>query len=449
MNRKQQLLCSYLVPIQAVVLTFFIITCISRTASAKENTAYSSERISTLLNMNDHIRYMDVNKGCFRPDVPITRGEMAKMFYALLMDKPAVSDEIFSDVKGTDYYLEANAMGAIGVMRGIDGQFKVLNSVTRAEFASTLRRLFPKEPESATNRTFSDVPENYWGKAAIAFSTERGWLSGYPDGSFHPDQPITRAEAVAVMNKVLGRSADRNAAENGKNIRILLDVPQNHWAFYQILEATIRHEYTKDKQGNEHWVTWDIESSGLPSGLFFFKGELYYIYENGLIARSIDLNGRYFDQNGHYTTKDTELDRFLTQVISKVTDSGMTMWEKRRALFLHIRDSYAYLQRPPVAKNETGWENRYALRFFREGLGNCYSYAAAYGLLLRKIGYDVEFIVGEVSYSSTNLKFLAHGWVEIQTSEGIRIDDPESEMYHRDKNFCNFSYKTQPAIYRK
>ena len=433
--------------IQFIMLTFLLV-CMTYTVYAQE-LPVNDFAPATLLNTKDHIRYMDIKDGCFMPDAPLSRGEAATMFYTLLTDKPAVPEEIFSDVKGTDYYLEANAMGTIGIMRGIDGQlFKAMDSVTRAEFASTLRRFFPNEPESAANSTFSDVPKDYWGIAAIAFSTERGWLSGYPDGSFHPDQPITRAEAAAVMNKVLGRYADKDAVTNGENIRILLDVPQSHWAFYQIEEATIGHKYKKTTENSEQWTSWDMESIGISPGLYLFEGELYYINDNKQIVRSADIGVRHFDQNGRYTTLEPELDRILTQIILKNTDKKAPMWEKRRALYIHIRDSYIYFQRPSLSKDQKDWENSYALKFFKESRGNCHSFAAAYGLLLRKIGYDVEFIIGEVTYY-TNRDYSPHGWVEIHTSEGIRIDDPEFERAHRNSNFYNFTYAAAPAFYRK
>ena len=433
--------------IQAFMLTFFILTWTSGAAAAQETTGSVPTPV-TQLNMKDHIRYMDVNNGCFRPDDPLTRGEAARVFFLLLVDKPAEPEEIFSDVKDSEYYLEVNALGTIRIIAGNNGLFRPNDSLTRAEFAAILQRFFPTEPIPAAARKFNDVPEGFWGAAPIAFAAEKGWITGYPDGSFLPNKPITRAEAAVVMNKVLGRSPDIDAAVSGENIRIVLDSPQSHWAFSHIIEATINHEYSKNQQGAERWTSWDAETTGLSPGPHYFKGELYYINEAGQIVRSVDINNWRFDRDGRYTTGDSDLDRLLTNVLLKETDDDMLVWEKRRALFLHMRDSYSYLSRPLVDKDDPSWVNRYALRFFREGLGNCYSYAAAYGLLLRKIGYDVEFIVGEITYSSS-MPFSAHGWVEINTSEGIRIDDPEFEMIHRERDFYDFSYETQPASYKK
>ena len=431
--------------IQSTTLTFLILTCMCYNVFALE--AGSGSDAITQLNMRDHMRYMDVNGGRFRPDEPLKRGEVARMLYVLLTDKPAEPEDLFTDVAETDYKLEANALGTLRIMVGNNGQFRPHDSLTRAEFAATLTRFFPK-PASSAAHTFHDVPADHWGGADIASAAEKGWLTGYPDGSFKPDKPITRAEAAVVMNKVLGRSADQETAVNGEDIRILLDTPQSHWAFFHVLEATIGHEYTKNPQGAEQWASWEAESSGLSPGLHFFEGELYCVNDVGRIVRSTEIGGRHYDKDGRYTTREPALDSYLTTVILKNTNDGMSLEEKRRALFIHIRDSYSYLQRPLVAKDEKGWEIRYALRFFREGLGNCYSYAAAYGMLLRKIGWDVEFIVGEITYT-TSLPFEAHGWVEIQTGEGIRIDDPEFEMFLKDRNFYNFTYETQPAFYRK
>ena len=430
-----------------VIMLALFLAGISRAANAEELKATISAP-SALLNTQDHISYMDIKDGCFRPDDPLTRGEAAKMFYALLKDKPAAPGELFPDVKDTEYNLEANSVCAVDIMRGYNGKFSPLDFVSRAELVSELRRCFPNEPDAASNTTFNDVPEDYWGKDAIAFAIKRGWLSADSDGNLHPEQPITRAEAVSIINKALGRSADQDAVTNGENIRILLDVPQDYWAFFQIEEATIGHEFTKDSQGGEHWTSWTAESTGLPTGPYLFEGELYYINDNGQIVRSADIGVRHYDQNGRYTTLEPDLDRLLTQVILENTSSDMSLLEKRQALFKYIRDSYVYIQRPNPTKDDIGWETSYALRFFKEGRGNCYSFAAGYGELLRKIGYDVEFIVGEVTYH-TYWPYSPHGWVEIQTPDGIRIDDPEFERAHRNDDFFSFTYETAPAYYRK
>jgi hypothetical protein len=374
------------------------------------------------LNTNDHMAYLEITDGCFRPNDPLKREELIKMIESLLVIKTNETATLFLDLKESE--------------------------ITRAAFAATLRRLFPNEPTASDVSSFKDVPEDSPYRDAIAFATGKGWISGYPNGNFLPNQLITRAETAVVMNRVLGRTADKEAVQNGADIRILLDVPQSHWAFSPVLEATIAHTYEKNDQGGERWLSWNKETTGLSSGLHLYEGELYYINEAGQIVRSVTIGDRQFDQNGRYTTTNAELDRFLTQVIVKHTKKNAPIWEKRRALFVHMRDSYAYRKRPLVSKDDPDWVNRVGLKFFQDGVGNCYSFAAAYGLLLRKIGYDVDFIVGEVTYYRNRAK-SAHGWVEITTDEGVHIDDPEFEMSHRNSNFYNFTYETAPAFYRK
>ena len=402
----------------------------------------------SLLNVEEHASYLDSSGGKFRPGDSLTRGEVARMFYSLLTEK-GESDEIFIDLWGSDCYIEANLLASLGILNGYEGgYFYPDNLITRAEFAAIFCRFFPDEEKIEVVIPFNDISEDFWGREAVALVSEKGLITGYPDGSFGPEKNVSRAETAVIMNRFLNRNGDEGTIGYEVNIRIFLDVAKDHWAFYDIMEATIGHEFIRNGE-TEFWTNWNSEATGLSEGLYVHDSELFYVDDIGQLVRSVDVGARRFDWDGKYTTWDEELDAHLTRIIKEVTVDDMEISDKRRAIFEYIRDNYSYLKKPLVTPGTIGWQRDYALAFFNEGEGNCFSFAAGYGLLLRKIGCDVNFIVG-----TTGTNNAPHGWVEIIVNGETYIDDPELEMSYRKKgnfkiNLYNFTYKTKPWPYRK
>ena len=134
-----------------------------------------------------------------------------------------------------------------------DGTFKPNKSITRAEFA-VIASKYIKDPK-ATDETFSDVPMNHWAKDAIVKVKAEGLISGYPDGTFKPDAPITRAEAVSIVNRMFDRVADGEfVREHRFEIKSFKDLVENHWAYYKIFEATNGHDFVRDSNKiDEEW----------------------------------------------------------------------------------------------------------------------------------------------------------------------------------------------------
>lgn len=95
---------------------------------------------------------------------------------------------------------------------------------------------------------FPDVPAGYWAAREIAFAASQGWISGGSDGTFQPGRNVTRAEAVKILN----RAVDRQAAER-ETVFPFTDVARDHWAYHEILEASVTHDYEKNSQG-EVWL---------------------------------------------------------------------------------------------------------------------------------------------------------------------------------------------------
>ena len=193
--------------------------------------------------------------GTVRPDGKITRAEVSAIF-ARLTQKNTLAQFVaqYSDVKINDWFTDSiMKLSSKGILTGYpDGTFKPNRSITRAEFANIVSK-YIKNPKSA-NETFTDVPMNHWAKNAIAMVKAEGWITGYPDGTFRPDAPITRAEAVSIVNRMFDRAADTNfVSVHDYEIKSYTDLNGGHWAYYEIMEATQTHNYEKLGVRVERW----------------------------------------------------------------------------------------------------------------------------------------------------------------------------------------------------
>lgn len=208
------------------------------------------------LNRTDHFAFLvGYTDGTFGPERNMTRAEVTTMFARLLTEQIEADktySNTFSDVpKG---YWAANYIGYMqqfGIITGYsDGSFRPDAPVTRAEFAAIASR-FEKLTEGS--KSFADVPDTYWAVRYINFAATRGWVTGYSDGTFKPENPITRAEVAAVTCRLLERSADQNYIRSHLNeLRTFSDITESHWAYWYAMEAANGHDYTKSG-GSENW----------------------------------------------------------------------------------------------------------------------------------------------------------------------------------------------------
>lgn len=208
------------------------------------------------LNRTDHFAFLvGYTDGTFGPERNMTRAEVTTMFARLLTEQIEADktySNTFSDVpKG---YWAANYIGYMqqfGIITGYsDGNFRPDAPVTRAEFAAIASR-FEKLTEGS--KSFADVPDTYWAARYINFAATRGWVTGYSDGTFKPENPITRAEVAAVTCRLLERSADQNYIRSHLNeLRTFSDMTESHWAYWYAMEAANGHDYTKSG-GSENW----------------------------------------------------------------------------------------------------------------------------------------------------------------------------------------------------
>ena len=101
---------------------------------------------------------------------------------------------------------------------------------------------------------FSDVSENDWFYSQVVGSIQYGWITGYSDGTFRPNDTVTRAQATTIVNRMLGRSADESYVDrHAQELKQFSDVTDEYWAYYQIVEATNAHNYEKNS-GGEDWT---------------------------------------------------------------------------------------------------------------------------------------------------------------------------------------------------
>ena len=210
--------------------------------------------VSSMLNTREHIAYMvGYETGNFGPANNITRAEVAQAFYRLLLDQSHSQSPSFPDVAADAWYHEAVVtLAAKGIITGYeDGTFRPEQPITRSEFAAIAARFARASTDKAL--TFPDVPADAWYRGAVQTAVSYGWINGYEDGTFRPEQPIGRAETAAIINRMLARIADRSAVDDGAGTRFP-DVPASHWAFYDVVEASTEHDYTRDSNtAEESW----------------------------------------------------------------------------------------------------------------------------------------------------------------------------------------------------
>ena len=206
--------------------------------------------VAKWLETENHIAYMSgVGAGRFEPNANMTRAQVAQMFYNLLLDQRIAVTASFSDVPAGKWYTEAvNALASLGIIQGSNGKFRPNDPITRAEFVAIAMRFADTVRGASAN--FTDVSTSAWYYDSIASAVSYGWIGGYSDGSFRPTKPITRAEVVTIVNRMLDRSFDSSVSIGF--VTNFSDVPVTHWAFGAISEATTSHDHTFNS-GVESW----------------------------------------------------------------------------------------------------------------------------------------------------------------------------------------------------
>ena len=215
--------------------------------------------VPTGLNGKDHYAYVvGYPDGMVYPQKNITRAEVATIFFRLLEDETREANMTksngYNDMKdGAWYTCAVSTLSKMGIIKGYeDGSFKPDASISRAEFAAIAARFDPDGDK--TPATFSDV-SSHWAKDEISIAANHGWIKGYEDGSFKPDQKITRAETMTLVNRVLKRLPETKD-DLHKDMKTWPDNQnESAWFYLAVQEATNSH-YQKLKKDGIH-ETWE------------------------------------------------------------------------------------------------------------------------------------------------------------------------------------------------
>ena len=441
-----------------------------------------------------HRNYMAAPDGFFRPDEPLRRVDCAQLLYNLTQDAPRSAEPVqYDDVLPEYWYYEAvSAMG--GYLPQEEGQTS----------------FFPGEPVlpdafltallAALGQTEASAPPEFL-QAAQALVSD-GAQENEPEAA--EPVPLTRAQAAVLVNRALGRKPDAAAISSVRR-SLLLDVPETRDDYADLVEAVLPHDYYLDgTDEQEHYRADALDAISFAPGVHLSGTSGFFVEADGCVARGtgfLDEQGRryyrcdgtgriladyaphyleghavfiradgilrrngafgeyLYDENGFYTTGNTELDIKLDDFIAACTTEDMTQEECLHACYEAVR-ALRYLGRNPAYGPEVKTipydkQLEFADKILSTGKGDCYNFAAVFCLLARKLGYLASPIVGECGYS-WNWYPIAHGWVEIELDGESFLFDPQIENYNLRAGISNethsawqVTYESAPARYLK
>ena len=213
------------------------------------------------LNTTDHYAYIvGYEDGTIRPQNNITRAEVSTIFFRLLTDNARArywsQTNDYTDVAADSWYNNAvSTLSNMGIINGYeDGTFKPNASITRAEFTAIATRFFDYEAEY--DGAFNDVSARAWYADYVQAAVDMGLVDGYPDGGFHPNSNITRAEAVTIVNRVLNRAPHEDHLLDEDEMNVWPDNVYGAWYYADMQEATNSHDYDWIRVSGERVEEW-------------------------------------------------------------------------------------------------------------------------------------------------------------------------------------------------
>lgn len=213
--------------------------------------------VPTGLNGDDHYAYIvGYPDSTVRPQNGITRAEVATIFFRLLTDETrnanSTKTNSYSDVAADAWYNHAvSTLSAMGIVKGDShGKFNPNAPITRAEFAAIAARFDDKADTTAVD--FSDIA-SHWAKDEISAAANNGWINGYTDGTFRPNNKITRAEAMTLVNRVLKRLPETAEDLHNDMIKWSDNSDTSAWYYLAVQEATNSHYYDLKENKHEKW----------------------------------------------------------------------------------------------------------------------------------------------------------------------------------------------------
>ena len=212
-----------------------------------------------VLNKEIHFNYViGYTDGTIRPNNDISRAEVATIFFRLLTDEARTqydkTTSSFSDIKDGAWCCRAIAtLTNMGIIKGYtDGSFQPNKSITRAELATIIARFAKLD---VNTKTFSDI-NGHWAQKNIELAAGNGWINGYEDGTFRPNNNITRAETFAMINRVLDRQTESvsDLLPTSEMNMWSDNLNENAWYYKDVQEATNYHKC--DRVGDSVYEKW-------------------------------------------------------------------------------------------------------------------------------------------------------------------------------------------------
>ena len=220
-----------------------------------------TEYVPKWLNTEDHFAYIvGYEDGEVKPNNNITRAEVATIFFRLLTDDARArywsQTNDYSDIAPESWYNNAvSTLSNMGIINGYeDGTFKPNAPITRAEFTAIATRFFDYTAEY--EGAFNDVSRSAWYADCVQAAVDMGLVDGYPDGGFHPNSNITRAEAVTIVNRVLNRAPHEDHLLDEDEMNVWPDNVYGAWYYADMQEATNSHDYDWIRVSGERVEEW-------------------------------------------------------------------------------------------------------------------------------------------------------------------------------------------------
>ena len=233
---------------------------ISSIKMTSDKTVYAGWKASTvpdMLNGDDHYAYVvGYSDGTVRPNANISRAETATIFFRLLnadiRDGNLTAENTFTDVVDGQWCNKSvSTMAKLGIVKGRTAEiFDPYAPITRAEFAVICARFDTKQTNG--NNNFSDI-SGHWAEAEIKRAAALGWIAGYPDGTFRPNDYITRAQAMTMINRVLCRMPQDEEDLLGSMV-VWPDNKPTDWHYLAVQEATNSHDFKRKGEVGEKWT---------------------------------------------------------------------------------------------------------------------------------------------------------------------------------------------------
>lgn len=233
------------------------ITTVTMNSDKTVYAGWEATGVPDKLNGDDHFAYViGYSDGNVRPNANVSRAETATIFFRLLKsdirDGNLTANNEFSDVSDGQWHNKAiSTMAKLDIVKGRRADsFDPDASITRAEFAAICARFNTKPVEN--NGSFSDI-SGHWAENEIERAAAFGWISGYPDGTFHPDARITRAEAMTMINRVLCRMP-QSESDLLDSMVTWPDNKPSDWHYLAVQEATNSHDFDRQGEVGESWT---------------------------------------------------------------------------------------------------------------------------------------------------------------------------------------------------